>query len=73
MLEPEARVSALINSDTGDWDRSLVYQVFNEEEAATICNILISRAGAVDRLCWWPSKDGRFFCEVCLLYEEGKT
>lgn len=31
------------------------------EEASTICNILLSLFGATDKVTWWPARNGLFF------------
>lgn len=41
-LEPDARVSSLIDPNTGWWNYELIKENFNEEEASHICGLALS-------------------------------
>lgn len=41
-LDPDARVSSLIDSSSGWWNYALIRDIFNEEEAEHICNLILS-------------------------------
>lgn len=60
VLESNACVTNLIDPDSKNWNRQLITQVFNNEESKTICNIPLSCFGAVDKITWWPAKNGTF-------------
>lgn len=55
-----AKVQELIDKNSGDWDKTLLYQIFHPEEATIISNMPISKLVAVDKIYWWPTKEGQF-------------
>lgn len=57
LLLSDAKVSELICPDTKSWRSELIFQIFELEEAQTICMPLY---GDTDRLTWWPAKSGTF-------------
>ncbi|KAK7287076.1 hypothetical protein RIF29_00094 [Crotalaria pallida] len=53
-------VSDLINPLTCSWDRSLIYHIFSQEDAAHITRIQLRRSIQTDKLIWNLSKDGLY-------------
>lgn len=72
VLEPNAKVSSLIDPISGDWNREFIYQVFKEGELAIISSIPVSRTGVVDKMIWWPSKDEKFSVKFVYHLEKAK-
>jgi hypothetical protein len=60
ILEHDSQVSSLIDNDTNWWDIQLIRDVFNEEDAALICNIPISPQRQEDKLVWVGTRNGEF-------------
>ncbi|KAL0361161.1 UNVERIFIED_CONTAM: putative mitochondrial protein [Sesamum radiatum] len=60
ILDPDTRVSALIDANNGNWKTELVLQVFDEEEANLIVGIPLSHVHGPDILVWHDSKNGVF-------------
>lgn len=60
LLKRNAKVQHPTNLEIGSWDRDLVYQIFTNDEANAIWNILINKHGAADKIIWWPAKSGNF-------------
>lgn len=44
----DTKVEALIDEDTKNWNRELLFQLFHTEEAGEICSIPLSKYGAID-------------------------
>ncbi|XVF54369.1 hypothetical protein PTKIN_Ptkin05aG0176000 [Pterospermum kingtungense] len=53
-----AKVCELMDEDTRNWRRDLVFDLFHGPEAEMICSILISKLGHPDRLVWHYEKNG---------------
>jgi hypothetical protein len=51
-LDKEATISELIDEETKMWKTNVVSDVFMEEEARSICRIVISPSSQQDRLVW---------------------
>lgn len=60
ILPADATVSVLIDEDTKQWNRDLIFRVFNPFEAQQIVNIPVSRRLPVDRLVWHFEKNGLY-------------
>lgn len=60
VLNSDTYVYSLIDFSTGDWNRGLVFQIFNVDEANIIYSIPLSRTGLEDQLVWWPTHNGQF-------------
>jgi hypothetical protein len=60
VLDHEARVSTLINTDTNWWNIPLIREVFNREEADTICSLALCSGRQEDKQIWVGSKNGLF-------------
>jgi hypothetical protein len=58
VLDQEARVSSLINTDTNWWNIPLIQEMFNREEADTICSLALCSGRQDDKLIWMGSKNG---------------
>lgn len=52
ILNPEARVSALIDTNMNHWDVNLINQIFWPKEAALIKSIHVGGRHCKDRLVW---------------------
>jgi ribonuclease HI/exonuclease III len=59
-FEENTTVEALIDRNTGSWDKILVGELFLEPEATIICNIPLSRYGHNDKLIWRATTSGVF-------------
>ena len=57
----EAKVCSLIDENTNWWNIGLINEIFNNEEAAVICNIPICPQRQMDKLVWMGTKNGEFF------------
>jgi hypothetical protein len=60
LLDQNATVSSLINSDTRWWNIDLVREIFCREEADIICNLGICPGRQKDKLIWVGTKNGDF-------------
>lgn len=60
ILDKEAIVQELVCEATKGWNIQLVRQIFNEEEATTICKIPLGKFGAADLLVWHIFCNGKF-------------
>jgi hypothetical protein len=60
LLDQNATVSSLINSDTRWWNLDLVREIFCREEADIICNLGICPGRQKDKLIWVGTKNGDF-------------
>lgn len=58
-------VSELVDADGVGWNVELVKQTFVEEEWEQILSLPLPRFGAVDRLFWWPTRNGLFTVRSC--------
>lgn len=52
ILGEEALVEELVDTTTRQWNRSLIYNVFNQQEALKIVSIPISHSLPRDKICW---------------------
>jgi hypothetical protein len=59
-LPTDAKVSMLINKDTGWWDPNVISEHFNEEEARAITTIPLSCTNQEDRIIWSGTTNGLF-------------
>lgn len=60
VLASDSRVAALIDRDLNTWNKSLIREVFNEDEAGVIANIPLSPSLPHGRLVWNCTNDGVF-------------
>lgn len=60
ILPADARVSDLIDQDTRWWNYTSINSIFNQTEAATISNLVLSPLRNEDRLVWSGSTTGLF-------------
>jgi hypothetical protein len=60
VLDPEARVSSLIDPATGWWDFNLISNSFSVEDTHRICEMVISPLRQEDKLVWIGAKNGIF-------------
>lgn len=58
MLGEDALVEELLDLDTRQWNRSLIYNSFNRQKALKVVSIPISLRPSRDKLCWHWEKDG---------------
>ncbi|XP_035551149.1 uncharacterized protein LOC118349712 [Juglans regia] len=72
VLNPNAKVSELIEEQEGRWKEDVVANIFNKEEAKVICAIPVSRFGSADKLIWGPSKNGKFSVKSAYFVEQKK-
>jgi ribonuclease HI len=59
-IPTDAKVSMLIDKDTGWWDQNVIDDLFNEDEAKTIKAIPLSCTNQEDRLIWRGTTNGLF-------------
>lgn len=59
-LSQDAKVCELIDQDTKNWRRDLVFNVFNQFEAQQIINIPISLRLPEDKIIWHQERDGEY-------------
>jgi hypothetical protein len=60
VLDPEARVSSLIDPVTGWWDFNRISNSFSAEDTHRICEMVISPLRQEDKLVWNGAKNGIF-------------
>lgn len=60
ILTHDAKVNSLIDVNSQWWDVGLVREIFMQEEAETICNMVVCPARMADRLEWVGTRDGNF-------------
>jgi hypothetical protein len=60
VLDPEARISELIDPNTFWWNIPLIKQIFMEEEVEKICSLAICPRTQQDRAIWSGNKNGNF-------------
>ena len=60
LLDPDARVSRLIDEVTKWWNIELVREIFCREEVDIICNLGTCPGRQPDKLIWVGTKNGRF-------------
>ncbi|XP_035551737.1 uncharacterized protein LOC118349897 [Juglans regia] len=60
LLQRNAKVIELIDSQKGEWDESIIRTIFSEEEAEQILCMPLSRGRAKDKIIWGPAKKGLF-------------
>jgi hypothetical protein len=58
LLGENAKVKALIDDSTKWWNYDLIREVFLEDEAKWICNMVISSLGQKDQIVWVGMKKG---------------
>ena len=56
----EAKVSALIDVESGAWKTNMIREVFLEHEADSILSIPLSTTLPADRLVWTTNANGKF-------------
>jgi hypothetical protein len=71
-LPIDAKVAELFDPAGGGWNVQLVKSIFNEEEAALICNIPLSRYNQKDKLIWRAAKSGLFTVRSAYFIENDK-
>lgn len=64
ILDPEARVSSLIDSSTGLWDVALIRSLFWPDEADIICGLPLSPMNQPDKVIWGVLQRGSSRWEV---------
>lgn len=60
LLPKDAIVHNLIEVKTHNWKREFLPQFFSEEEVETISHIPVNMFGALDKITWWPTRNGVF-------------
>jgi hypothetical protein len=60
VLDRNAKVCELLNTDTNWWNTSLIYEIFTVEEAELICGMTVCPRTREDRLVWRCTKNGEF-------------
>jgi hypothetical protein len=59
-LDPEARVSSLINPVTRWWEYNLISNVFSLKDTTRICGMVISPLRQEDKMVWTGTKHRSF-------------
>lgn len=59
-MQEDAKVSELIDADSGWWNTSLIHKIFNPVEAASICGLALSPHGQPDQLIWQGNPSGTY-------------
>lgn len=49
-LPSDSKVQQLIDTDTGAWMETLIYDTFDESEPDAICSIPLCRLGTMDKM-----------------------
>lgn len=57
-LGEEDLVEVLVDPTTRQWNRSLIYSIFNQPEALKIVSIPLSQSLPKDKICWHWEKNG---------------
>jgi hypothetical protein len=60
VLNGAAKVSSLLYTVTNWWKVDLIHSIFNEEEASTICSVVLCPQRRKDWLVWTATKNGVF-------------
>jgi hypothetical protein len=60
VLHHEASVIALLDQKSGWWNYGLIHYIFNLEEVAKVCSLVISPLKQKDKMIWMGSKSGCF-------------
>ncbi|XP_042962692.1 uncharacterized protein LOC122296963 [Carya illinoinensis] len=60
VLQEDAKVEELIDTQKGEWDEAKIREIFVTEEAEIILSMPLSSRGTKDRLVWGPSQKGLF-------------
>ncbi|XP_058783927.1 uncharacterized protein LOC131658676 [Vicia villosa] len=59
-LDEDCKVAALIDEDLRMWNRDLVFQAFDHDEATQIVSIPLSRSHMMDKRIWHFEKSGEY-------------
>jgi hypothetical protein len=59
-LPLDARVIVLLLNDSGGWNYELIHRIFDPEDVARICSVMVSPLGQLDWLVWRGVADGAF-------------
>lgn len=59
-IDPDSRVSALIDRATGWWNYSLLHELFDQEDVEQIGMLALSPLNLPDKLIWCGMKNGEF-------------
>lgn len=59
-MSPEARVSELVDMDSGWWNIHLIRDIFSDNEVDKICSLAISPHWQIDKLIWIGTPNGNF-------------
>ena len=60
VLDQNAKVCELLNTDINWWNTSFIYHAFTAKEAELICGMMVSPHTGEDRLVWRCTKNGEF-------------
>jgi hypothetical protein len=60
VLPHDAKVAVLLDPNTGWWNYGLIHAIFNNKEAAKVCNVVPSPLRQEDKLIWMGSKSGSY-------------
>lgn len=60
ILPNNSLVNELVNTDSGEWKRELIFQIFQKEKTKKIYNFSLSRYGVEDKIIWRPTLNGDF-------------
>lgn len=60
LLWKDAKVKELIDTSSNEWNRSLIYHVFNPKEAEAICSLSLNKSKADYKIIWRHSQTGQF-------------
>lgn len=64
VLSKDGIVKDLIDNSTGEWNRPIVFQIFNSQEAKAILKLPLGRGRIEDKLIWYPSRNGQFSVKI---------
>jgi hypothetical protein len=66
LLDRNAKVCELLNTDTNWWNMPLVHEIFSAEEAKLIFSMAVNPHTGEDRLVWRCTKNGEFTSPECV-------
>lgn len=68
-LATDAKVGDLIDLELKGWNKPLIYEHFNEDEAKVICNLPLGRYQKKDKLIWRVIVNGIFYVRSAYFME----
>lgn len=71
LLQRDAKVEELIDSQKGEWDETKIRTIFSEEEVEQILSLPLSGGRVKDKIFWGPTKKGLFIVRTAYFLHLG--